>query len=64
MQNVRIGIIGMGNMGCFHANDLLEGKVSRGVLTAVGSTSPHKLKEYEEKGVKEPKIFTLVFISS
>ena len=52
MENVRIGIIGMGNMGCFHANDLLEGKVSRGVLTAVGSTSPHKLKEYEEKNVK------------
>ena len=52
MQNVRIGIIGMGNMGRFHANDLLEGKVSRGVLTAVGSTSPQKLKEYEEKGVK------------
>ena len=52
MDKVRIGIIGMGNMGRFHANDLLDGKVARGELTAVGSTSPDKLKEYEEKGVK------------
>ena len=52
MDKVRIGIIGMGNMGRFHANDLLEGKVARGELTAVGSTSPHKLEEYREKGVQ------------
>ena len=52
MDKVRIGIIGMGNMGRFHANDLLDGKVPRGELTAVGSTSPHKLEEYKEKGVQ------------
>ena len=52
MDKVRIGIIGMGNMGRFHANDLLDGKVPRGVLAAVGSTSPHKLEEYKEKGVQ------------
>ena len=52
MDKVRIGIIGMGNMGRFHANDLLEGKVARGELTTVGSTSPHKLEEYKEKGVQ------------
>lgn len=52
MDNVRIGIIGMGNMGRFHANDLLDGKVPRGELAAVGSTSPHKLEEYKEKGVQ------------
>ena len=52
MDKVRIGIIGMGNMGRFHANDLLDGKVPRGELTAVGSTSPHKLDEYNEKGVQ------------
>ena len=45
MDKVRIGIIGMGNMGRFHANDLLDGKVPRGELAAVGSTSPHKLVE-------------------
>ena len=52
MDKVRIGIIGMGNMGRFHANDLLDGKVPRGELAAVGSTSPHKLVEYKEKGVQ------------
>ena len=52
MDKVRIGIIGMGNMGRFHANDLLDGKVPRGELAAVGSTSPHKLEEYKEKGVQ------------
>ena len=48
MDKVRIGIIGMGNMGRFHANDLLDGKVARGELAAVGSTSPHKLDEYKD----------------
>ena len=52
MDKVRIGIIGMGNMGRFHANDLLDGKVPRGELAAVGSTSPHKLEEYKEKDVQ------------
>ena len=52
MDKVRIGIIGMGNMGQFHAKDILEGKVARGELTAVGSTSPKKLAEFEEKGIK------------
>ena len=52
MDKVRIGIIGMGNMGQFHAKDILEGKVARGELTAVGSTSPKKLAEFEKKGIK------------
>ena len=52
MDNVRIGIIGMGNMGQFHAKDMIEGKVARGKLAAVGSTSPSKLAEFEKKGIK------------
>jgi len=52
MDNVRIGIIGMGNMGQFHAKDIIEGKVARGKLAAVGSTSPSKLSEFEKKGIK------------
>ena len=52
MDNVRIGIIGMGNMGQFHAKDIIEGKVARGKLAAVGSTSPGKLAEFEKKGIK------------
>jgi len=52
MQSVRIGIIGMGNIGKHHAGYLLEGKVSRCQLTAVCSTSPDKLADYEVKGLK------------
>jgi len=47
MNTVRLGIIGMGNMGKFHADYLLAGKVSRAELTAVCSTSPAKLEKYK-----------------
>lgn len=46
MEKVRIGIIGMGNMGAYHADYLLAGKVPRCELTAVCSTSPAKLEKY------------------
>jgi predicted dehydrogenase len=52
MTSVRIGIIGMGNIGKHHATYLLEGNVSGAELTAVGSTSPDKLGDYATKGVK------------
>ncbi len=47
MKNVRLGIIGMGNMGKHHADYLLAGKVARAELTAVCSTSPGKLEKYK-----------------
>lgn len=47
MNKVRLGIIGMGNMGKFHADYLLAGKVNRAELTAVCSTSPGKLEKYK-----------------
>ncbi len=52
MKNVRVGIIGMGNIGKHHAGYLLEGKVARCQLAAVCSTSPEKLADYAAKGVK------------
>lgn len=52
MTNVRIGIVGMGNMGKFHADYLLGGKVSRAVLAAVCSTTPGKLDVYKARGVQ------------
>ena len=52
MDTVRIGIIGMGNIGKHHAAYLLGHKVGRCELTAVCSTSPQKLESYKEKGVK------------
>jgi len=52
MNTVRIGIVGMGNIGKHHADYLLAGKVPRCELTAVCSTSPHKLEPYRAKGLQ------------
>lgn len=51
MDNVRVGIIGMGNIGKHHAGYLLEGKVARCQLAAVCSTSPEKLTDYTAKSI-------------
>ena len=47
MDKVRVGIIGMGNIGKHHASYLMAGKVKRCELVAVCSTSPSKLESYE-----------------
>src|SRR5437870_3467222 len=52
MNQVRLGIIGMGNIGRHHAGYLLEGKLQRVQLVAVCSTSPQKLEPYKAKGLK------------
>jgi len=52
MNTVRLGIIGMGNIGKHHADYLLAGEVPRCQLTAVCSTSPHKLEPYRAKGLQ------------
>lgn len=52
MKTIRIGIIGMGNIGRHHAGYLLDRKVARCELVAVCSTSPGKLESYAAKGVQ------------
>lgn len=48
MKTVRLGIIGMGNMGRFHADYLLAGKVSRAELVAVSDAMPANLEKYKQ----------------
>lgn len=48
-DEIRLGLVGLGNMGKFHANYLLDGKVSRCRLTAVCSSTPKKLEPFEGK---------------
>ena len=43
-QKVRIGIIGIGNMGSTHAKNIVEGKVPRLSLTAVADNNPDRLE--------------------
>ena len=46
MKSLRLGLIGLGNIGRHHAKYLLAGKVPRCELAAVCSTSPSKLGEF------------------
>ncbi len=49
---VRLGLIGLGNIGAHHAGYLLEGKVARCTLAAVAAQSQDKLAPYRERGLK------------
>lgn len=51
MKSVRLGIIGMGNMGLHHGQYLLAGKVPRCQLTAVTRSTPEKLAPYTQQNV-------------
>jgi len=44
MDKVRIGIIGMGNMGCGHAKYLCAGEIPGAALTAVADVKPDRLQ--------------------
>ncbi len=47
MNSVRLGIVGMGNIGKHHASYLRAGQVPRAELVAVCSPSPSKLEAYK-----------------
>ena len=49
MDTVRIGIIGIGNMGSGHATSIFAGEIAGMTLTAVADTNPDRLKWAEEK---------------
>ena len=49
MKNVRLGIVGLGNIGKFHTGYLLEGKISRCTLSAVSDAYAPGLKPFEGK---------------
>ncbi len=48
MNKVRLGLIGLGNMGKFHAEYLLNHKVPRCELTAVSDAIPANLEKYRQ----------------
>ncbi|TFE28583.1 Gfo/Idh/MocA family protein [Cohnella luojiensis] len=49
MNKVRIGIVGLGNMGTGHANYLIEGQVKGAELAAVSDIRPERLKLAQEQ---------------
>ncbi len=52
---VRIGVIGIGNMGRSHVMHLMEGKVNGAKLTAVCDIKPERLAWMQEQGYTQPK---------
>jgi predicted dehydrogenase len=52
MNSVRYGIIGLGNIGRQHAENLLAGNVARAGLAAVASSSDEKRRAFAARGVK------------
>src|SRR5438309_3662692 len=49
MKTLRLGIIGLGNIGRFHAGYVLEGKVVRCELAAICSRNPGALADFKAK---------------
>jgi len=47
-NEVRMGVIGLGGMGAYHASYLHDGKVAGAVLAAVSDVDPAKLGDYTE----------------
>jgi predicted dehydrogenase len=52
MKSVRLGIIGLGNIGSHHADYLLAGKIKRCELKAVSDASTEKLVSYQQRGLR------------
>ena len=48
MEKIRLGIIGVGNMGSSHARKVTRGDVPDFVLTAVADIDPVKLEWAQE----------------
>lgn len=57
MENVRIGVIGVGNMGTFHAKELYNGNIRNAVLTALCDTS-EKVRQRLKNQFPDIKIYS------
>lgn len=53
MKKVRLGIIGIGNMGSSHAKNIKEGKCPELEITAIADTNPKRLEWAKEQGYGE-----------
>lgn len=49
MEKVRVGVVGLGVMGSYHANQLMNGDVKRAELTAVCDIDTKKMEPYKKK---------------
>ena len=52
VNNVRMGVVGLGNMGTPHAKTLLSGAIKRAALAAVCDIDPERLKQFDDRVAK------------
>jgi predicted dehydrogenase len=52
MKHVRLGLVGLGNIGKFHAGYLLDKKIARAELVAVADSNAANVDPFRAKGVK------------
>ena len=57
MKSVRIGIVGLGNMGTGHAKYLIEGEVEGGILAAACDASPERIAAMKAEWGDRVKLF-------
>lgn len=57
MSNIRVGIIGTGNMGSSHARDLFAGKVAGAELAAICDSNPERLAWAKDNFGDKVKLF-------
>ena len=48
MKSIRCGVIGVGNMGSYHARSLAEGRIARATLTAVSDLDPAQWAQFPD----------------
>lgn len=58
MKKLKVGIIGIGNMGSGHAKSITEGKVEKMELVAVADRRPERLEWAKDTLAPEVKLFT------
>ena len=55
---VRVGIIGVGNMGSFHLNNFINGKITNAKITALCDVNEEHLYKHKDKLGEDVKYFT------
>ena len=60
MKHVRIGVIGLGAIGTFHARTLMEGKIPHAELTAVCDPNPKALNPFKPRAAAFASISEMI----
>jgi len=56
MDKVRVGVVGVGNMGTTHVKLLMENKIENAVLTAICDRNEKKIEAIKEKFKDDPRM--------